>query len=61
MLLPGIEWVPRYGVGIEAMCQFSDIGMDNGNTAVSAPVSVASKNGSPDSGRDISVGIAPIV
>lgn len=58
VFLRRIKLVPRHSVGIEAMCQFSDIGMNNGNSAVSAAVTVALKNGNSDSGRDISVGIA---
>lgn len=61
MLLIGIMCVPWHSVGIEAMCQLSDIGMNNGNTAVSASVTVTLKNGSSDRGCDISVGIAQIL
>jgi hypothetical protein len=61
VLLCDVIWLPWHSVRIEAMCQFSNIGMNNGNTAVSAPVTVTLKYSRPDCGRNTSVGIAQIL
>ncbi len=61
VLLCDVIWLPWHSVWIDAMCQFSYIGMNNGNTAVSAPVTVTLKNGKPGCKRDNSVGIAQIL